>query len=81
MDDESCVDDDRLSVTAGHDFHVTVDGDYELLLYSKKIEKGEGDTPEEGELYQYRCHDLLSVVEDDLGSPIEQKLKEVCYKI
>ena len=26
-------------------------------------------------------HDLLSVVEDDLGSPIKQQLAEVCHKI
>ena len=28
-----------------------------------------------------RYHDLLSVVEDDLGSPIEQQFTEVCHKI
>ena len=42
---------------------------------------GEGDTPEEGRLYESRYHDLLSVVEDDLGSPIEWQFTEVCHKI
>ena len=80
-DDESYDDDDRLSVTAGHFFDVTVDGENELSLYSKKVEKGEGDTSEEGQLYESRYHDLLSVVEDDLGYPIEQQFAEVCHKI
>ena len=80
-DDESHDDDDRLSVTAGHDFDVTVDGEEELSFYSKEVEKGEGDTSEEGQLYESRYHDLLSVVEDDLGSPIEQQFAEVCHKI
>ena len=80
-DDESYNDDDRLSVTAGHDFDVTVDGEDQLSLYSKEVEKGEGNTSEEGKLYESRDHDLLSVVEDDLGSPIEQQFAEVCHKI
>ena len=49
LDDESRDDDDRLSVTAGHD--VTVDGEDELSLHSKEFEKGEGDVPVEGQLY------------------------------
>ena len=77
-DDESCDDDDRLSVTAGHDFDVTVDGEDELSLYSNEVEKG-GYTPE-GQLHESRYHDLLSVVEDDLDSPIEQQFPEVCQK-
>ena len=59
----------------------TVDDEDNLSLSSKEVGKGEGDTPEEGELYEFRYHDLLSVVEDDLGSPIKQQLAEVCHKI
>ena len=77
-DDESCDDDDRLSVTAGHDFDVTVDGEDELSLYSNEVENGEGSRPE-GQLHESRYHDLLSAVEDDLGSPTEQ-FPEVCQK-
>ena len=80
-DDESYDDDDQLSVTAGHDFDVTVDGEDELSLCIKEVEKGEGDTSEEGQLYESRYHDLLAVVEDDLGSPIGQQFAEVCLKI
>ena len=47
-DDESYDDDDRLLVTAGHDFDVTADGQDELPLCSKEVEKGEGDASEEG---------------------------------
>ena len=79
-DDESYDDDDRLSVTAGHDFDVTVDGEDELSLYSKEVEK-RGDISEEVQLYESRYHDLLSVVEDDFGSPIEQQFAGVCHKI
>ena len=71
-DDESYDDDDRLSATAGHDFDITVDCEDEMLLYSKEVRKGEGDTSEEGQVYESRYHGLLSVVEDDLGTPIEQ---------
>ena len=80
-DDESRDDDDRLSVTAGHDFDVTVDGEDELSLHSKEFEKGEGDIPVEGQLYQSRYYDLLSIVEDDLGSRIEQQFVGLCHKI
>ena len=79
-DDESYDhddDDDRLSVTGGHDFDVTVDGQDELSLYFKEVEKGEGDVSEEGQLYKSRYHDLMSVAEDNLGSPIEQQFDEV----
>ena len=62
MDDESYDDDYQLSVTAGHAFDVTVDGEDELSLCSKEVEKGEGDTSEEGQLYESRYHDLLSVL-------------------
>ena len=48
--------------------------------YSQEVEKGEGDTQEERQLYESRYHDLLSVVEDDLDSPIEQKFAEICHK-
>ena len=34
-DDESCNDDDRLSVTAGHDFDVTVDDKVDLSLMQR----------------------------------------------
>ena len=61
MDDESYDDDYQLSVTAGHDFDVTVDGEDELSHYSKEVEKGEGDASEEGQLYESRYHDLLSL--------------------
>ena len=47
-DVESYDDDDRLSITAWHDFDVTADDEDELSLYSKEFEKGEGDTSEEG---------------------------------
>ena len=57
-DDDDDDDDDRLSVTAGHNFHVTLDGDDELSLYSQEVEKGEGDTQEEGELYESRYMNL-----------------------
>ena len=73
-DDESYDDDDRLSPTAGHDFDVTVDGEDELPLFPKEAEKRECDTTDEGELYESRYHDHLSVVEDDLVSPIENNL-------
>ena len=83
-DDESYDhddDDDRLSVTGGHDFDVTVDGQDELSLYFKEVEKGEGDVSEEGQLYKSRYHDLMSVAEDNLGSPIENNLMRFCHKI
>ena len=82
-DDESYDDDDddRLSATAGHDFDVTVDGEDELPLFPKEVEKRECDTSDEGELYESRYHDHLSVVEDDLVSPIEQQFGEACHKI
>ena len=48
------LDDDRLSVTARHDFDVTVDSEDELSLYSEEVEKGEGDTSEERQLYESR---------------------------
>ena len=76
-DDDDDDDDDRLLVTGGHDFDVTVDGQDELSLYFKEVEKGEGDVSEEGQLYKSRYHDLMSVAEDDLGSPIEQQFDEV----
>ena len=76
-DDDDDDDDDRLLVTAGHDFDVTADGQDELPLCSKEVEKGEGDASEEGQLYKSRYHDLMSVAEDDLGSPIEQQFDEV----
>ena len=47
----------------------------------KKVAKEEADTSEEGQHYESRYHDLLSVVKDDLGLPIEQQLAEVCHKI
>ena len=47
----------------------------------KKVEKEEAGTSEEGQHYESRYHDLLSVVKDDLGLPIEQQLAEVCHKI
>ena len=50
-DDESRDDDDRLSITAGHDFDVTVDGEDKLSLHSKEFEKGERHIPVEGQLY------------------------------
>ena len=80
-DDDDDDDDDRLLVTAGHDFDVTADGEDELSLYSKEVEKGEADTPEEGQLYESRYHDFLSVVEDDLRSTTEKQFAEVCHKI
>ena len=57
-DDDDDDDDDWLSVTAGHNFHVILDGDDELSLYSQEVEKGEGDTQEEGELYESRYMNL-----------------------
>ena len=75
--DDDDDDDDRLLVTAGHDFDVTADGQDELPLCSKEVEKGEGDASEEGQLYKSRHHDLMSVAEDNLGSPIEQQFDEV----
>ena len=80
-DDESYDDDDRLSATAGHDFDVTVDGEAEQPLFPKEVEKRECDTSDEGELYESRYHDHLSVVEDDLVSPVEQQFGEVYHKI
>ena len=44
LDDESYDNDDWLSLTAGHDFDITVDCEDEMLLYSKEVRKGEGDT-------------------------------------
>ena len=79
--DDDNDDDDRLLVTAGHDFDVTVDGEDELSLYSKEVEKREADTPEEGQLYESRYHDFLSVVEDDLRSTTEKQFAEFCHKI
>ena len=57
-DDESYDDDDddRLSVTAGQDFDVTVDGEDELSLYSKEVEKGKGDTSEQQ--FAEVCHKI-----------------------
>ena len=51
MDDESRDDDDRSSVTAGHDFDITVNSEDELSLHSKEVEKREGHMSEEGQLY------------------------------
>ena len=79
-DVESYDDDDRLSVTAGHDFDVTADDEDELSLCSKEFEKEEGDTSEEGQLYESRYHDLLSLVEDDLGFPIEKQFAKFVTK-
>ena len=61
-DDENYDRDDRLSVTAEYDFAVTVDGVDEQPLYSKEVEKIEGDTSEEGQIYESRIcmnNDLL----------------------
>ena len=49
-------------------------------MVKREFQKGEGDTPE-GQLYESRYHDLLSVVEDNLGSPTEQQIAQVCNKI
>ena len=80
-DDHSNDDEDWLSVITGYDFDVTVDGKDELSLYSKEVGKVEGDKSEERQLHEPRYHDLLPVVEGDLGSPIEQQFAQVCHKI
>ena len=78
LDDKNCDGDDRFSVTAGHEFFVTVNDEDDLSLYYKHVEKREGQTPEEEQVYEFRYHDLVSVTEDDLDSPIEQRFAEVC---
>lgn len=59
---------DQITVTAGHDFDTTVDDKNDLSLFSKEIGKGKVYTPEDRELHESRYHDLLPVVEDNLGT-------------
>ena len=54
-------------MTAGHG-----DNEEDLSHCDEDAQKREVNTTEEGQLYESRYHDLLSVHENDLGSTIKQ---------